>query len=56
MPAIIYDILSRLQVGDFQIRISNRKILEGYFRGLGIEQTTPAIRLVDKLDKIGTAS
>jgi histidyl-tRNA synthetase len=53
MPAIIYDILSRLQVGDFQIRISNRKILEGYFRGLGIEQTISAIRLVDKLDKIG---
>ena len=53
MPAIMYDILSCLQVGNFQIRISNRKILEGYFRGLGIEQATSAIRLVDKLDKIG---
>jgi histidyl-tRNA synthetase len=53
MPAIIHEILARLQVGDFQIRISNRKILEGYFRGLGIQQTTSAIRLVDKLDKIG---
>ncbi len=53
MPAIMYDILSRLQVGDFQIRVSNRKILEGYFRGLGIEETISAIRLVDKLDKIG---
>lgn len=53
MPAIMYDILSRLQVGDFQIRVSNRKILAGYFRGLGIEQTIAAIRLVDKLDKIG---
>ena len=53
MPAIMYDILSRLQVGDFQIRVSNRKILEGYFRGLGIEDTISAIRLVDKLDKIG---
>ena len=53
MPAIMYDILSRLQVGDFQIRVSNRKILEGYFRGLGVERTISAIRLVDKLDKIG---
>jgi histidyl-tRNA synthetase len=53
MPAIMYDILSRLQVGDFQIRVSNRKILEGYFRGLGIEDTISAIRTVDKLDKIG---
>src|SRR5713101_3088107 len=48
-----YEILSRLEVGDFQIRVSNRKILEGYFRGLGIEDTISAIRLVDKLDKIG---
>jgi histidyl-tRNA synthetase len=39
-------------VGDFQIRVSNRKILEGYFKGLGIEQTIAALRLVDKLDKI----
>ena len=53
MPAIMYEILSRLEVGDFQIQVSNRKILEGYFRGLGIEDTISAIRLVDKLDKIG---
>lgn len=53
MPAMMYDILSRLEVGNFQIRISNRKILEGYFRGLGIEDTISAIRIVDKLDKIG---
>ncbi len=53
MPAIMYEILSRLEVGDFQIRVSNRKILEGYFRGIGIEDTISAIRLVDKLDKIG---
>ncbi len=53
VPAIMYDILRRLQVGNFQIRVSNRKILEGYLRGLGIEDTISAIRLVDKLDKIG---
>jgi len=53
MPAIIYDILRRLEVGKFQIGISNRKILEGYFRGLGIDDPVSAIRIVDKLDKIG---
>jgi len=53
VPAIMYDILRLLQVGNFQIRVSNRKILEGYLRGLGIEDTISAIRLVDKLDKIG---
>lgn len=53
IPAIIYDILRRLEVGDFQIHISNRKILEGYLQGLGIENTVSAIRILDKLDKIG---
>jgi len=53
VPAIMYDILRRLEVGDFQIRVSNRKILEGYLRGLGIEDTISAIRLVDKIDKVG---
>jgi len=53
IPAIIYDLLSRLEVGEFQIRVSNRKILEGYLRGLGIEDTVSAIRIIDKLDKIG---
>jgi len=43
----------RLEVGKFQISISNRKILEGYFRGLGIDDPVSAIRIVDKLDKIG---
>ncbi|MCZ6680867.1 MAG: ATP phosphoribosyltransferase regulatory subunit, partial [Candidatus Poribacteria bacterium] len=53
MPAIIYDTLRSLDIGEIQIRISNRKILEGYFKGLGIEDTVAAIRIVDKLDKIG---
>jgi histidyl-tRNA synthetase len=53
MPAIVYDILRRLEVGDFQIHVSNRKILEGYYTGLGIEHRASAIRIVDKLDKIG---
>src|SRR5579859_1184933 len=48
MPAIMYDLLSRLGVGQFQILISNRKILEGYLRGLGIEDTISAIRILDK--------
>ena len=53
MPAIMYEIMRRLEVGDFQIHVSNRKILEGYYRGLGIEHIASAIRIVDKLDKIG---
>ena len=53
MPAIVYEIFNRLGIESFQMHINNRKVLEGYFRGLGIEETIPVIRIVDKLDKIG---
>jgi histidyl-tRNA synthetase len=53
MAAIVYEIFNRLDIKSFQLHINNRKVLEGYFRGLGIEDTIPVIRIVDKLDKIG---
>ena len=34
-------------------KINNRKILEGYYSGLDMENTSEAIRLIDKVDKIG---
>src|ERR1700726_1866818 len=51
MPAIVYEIFNRLGIESFQMHINNRKVLEGYFKGLGIEDTIPVIRIVDKLDK-----
>ena len=53
MPAIIYEIFRRLEIGDFQMHINNRKILAGYLRGLGIEDVNAVIRVLDKLDKVG---
>ena len=53
MPAIIYEIFRRLEISDFRLHINNRKILEGYVRGLGIDDANPVIRILDKLDKIG---
>ena len=53
MAAIAYEIFKRLGIESFQMHINNRKVLEGYFTGLGIEDTIPVIRIVDKLDKIG---
>lgn len=53
MPAIAYEILTRLEIGAFSLRINNRKILAGFYEGLGIEDTTPVLRIADKLDKIG---
>ncbi|GLV60702.1 histidine--tRNA ligase [Dictyobacter sp. S3.2.2.5] len=53
MPVIVYEIFRRLGVQNFQMHINNRKVLQGYFEGLGIEDTIPVLRIVDKLDKIG---
>lgn len=53
MPAVIHEIFNKLDIGDFTIKINNRKILTGYLTGLGIEDFVPVTRILDKMDKIG---
>ncbi|MDN5724892.1 MAG: histidine--tRNA ligase [Propionibacteriales bacterium] len=35
------------------MRVNNRKLSEGFYRGLGVTDTPAVLRIVDKLDKIG---
>ncbi|MFB0918170.1 MAG: histidine--tRNA ligase [Clostridiaceae bacterium] len=53
IPAVIYNLFSRLDIGDFTIRINNRKVLKGFFESLGIEDSQSVLRIVDKVEKIG---
>ncbi len=54
IPSIIYTVFSRLGLHRFQIRINNRKILNGFYALLGLtEKSGDIMRTVDKLDKIG---
>ena len=54
IPAIIYQTFTRLGLQRFQIRVNNRKILNGFYAMLGLTDRAPEImRTVDKLDKIG---
>ena len=54
IPAIIYTVFSRLGLRKFQIRINNRKILNGFYAMLGLtEKSGDIMRTVDKLEKIG---
>jgi histidyl-tRNA synthetase len=57
MPAIISEIFTQLNIGKFQIRINNRKILTGFFTAVGIAPALAktCINIVDELDKIGVA-
>ena len=54
IPAIIYDTFTRLGVSRFQIRVNNRKLLNGFYAMNGMsEKAGEIMRTVDKLDKIG---
>jgi len=57
IPAIIAEIFTAINIGDFLIRINNRKILTGFFQALGLstEQTIACIRIIDMAEKIGEA-
>lgn len=54
IPAVIYSLFTKLNIGDFVIRISNRKILNGFVESLGWpDKTDEVLRIVDKLEKVG---
>ncbi len=57
MPAIITEIFEDINIGDFVIRINNRKILTGFFRSLEVEenQIKACIATIDNLEKSGEA-
>src|SRR3954452_10214377 len=55
IPLVIGDALSGLPIPSIRILVNNRKICEGYYRGVGIGDPEAALRAVDKLDKIGPA-
>ena len=57
IPAIIYRTFTALGLRRFQIRVNNRKILNGFYAMLNLTQKSSDImRTVDKLEKIGEKS
>jgi histidyl-tRNA synthetase len=59
MPLVIGDALGGLPLGNtdgrlpIRVQINNRKVCEGFYRGIGLSDPMAALRAVDKLDKIG---
>jgi histidyl-tRNA synthetase len=45
--------LGEIGVPPARIQVNNRKIVEGFLRGLGITDITSSLRAIDKLDKAG---
>ncbi|GAA2498018.1 histidine--tRNA ligase [Winogradskya humida] len=53
MPLVVGDALRSLPIPPATILVNNRKVCEGFYRGLGLEDPDEVLRTVDKLDKIG---
>ena len=59
LPLVIGDALGGLPLGQptgqapILIQVNNRKVCEGFYRGVGVTDPEAALRAVDKLDKIG---
>ncbi|HET7477730.1 MAG TPA: histidine--tRNA ligase [Dermatophilaceae bacterium] len=53
IPLVVAEVFQQLPVGPFRIQVNNRKVAEGFYRGLGLDDVVSVLRIVDKLDKVG---
>ncbi|MFW0182737.1 histidine--tRNA ligase [Rothia sp. CCM 9417] len=53
LALVIVDALSKLPIPEFKLRVNNRKLSEGFYRGIGLTDTAGVLRNIDKLEKIG---
>ncbi|GAA1986385.1 histidine--tRNA ligase [Isoptericola halotolerans] len=56
LPLVMAEALGALRdvgVPAVRVLVNNRKVAEGFYRGLGIEDVEGVLRQIDKLDKIG---
>lgn len=59
MPLVIGDALGGLPLGDagerpaIRIQVNNRKVCEGFYRGIGLTDPEAALHAIDRLDRIG---
>ncbi|HLS04103.1 MAG TPA: histidine--tRNA ligase [Actinomycetales bacterium] len=53
VPLVMAKALAELPIPPIRMRINNRKVAEGFYRGLGLQDTQEILRQIDKLAKIG---
>jgi histidyl-tRNA synthetase len=53
IPSVIYAVFKEMAIGDFRIRINNRKVLKGILRHFDVPEDRAAevLRALDKIDK-----
>ncbi|SNQ49089.1 Histidine--tRNA ligase [Frankia canadensis] len=55
LPRIVHEVLTTLGVPPWTLNINNRKVLQGFYEGIGIGDPLEVIRIADRMDKIGPA-
>ncbi|MFY1694442.1 histidine--tRNA ligase [Solwaraspora sp. WMMA2101] len=53
LPLIIGDALASLPIPPVRIQVNNRKVCEGFYRGIGLTDPDAALRAIDRLDRFG---
>ncbi len=53
---VMVEALDELPVPPLSFQFNNRKLIQGFYRGLGLADVTTAIRTIDKLDKLPAAT
>ncbi|HXH78478.1 histidine--tRNA ligase [Nocardioides sp.] len=49
---VMVEALGGLSLPPLSFQVNNRKLIQGFYRGLGIPDVTTAIKVIDKLDKL----
>jgi histidyl-tRNA synthetase len=55
MAVVMASVLAELPIPPAVIQVNNRKLAEGFYRGVGADDPAAVLRAIDKLDKIGPA-
>ncbi len=56
VTVVMAEALSRLPLPPVELRVSNRRLVEGFYRGVGIADPAAVMASIDKLDKAGEAA
>lgn len=59
LPLVMAEALGALQqigLPEVRVLVNNRRVAEGFYRGLGLTDVEAVLRSIDKLDKIGPAA
>ncbi|MBV9821443.1 MAG: histidine--tRNA ligase [Actinobacteria bacterium] len=49
---VMAEALAKLPVPALTLQVNNRKLIEGFFRGVGAEDAAAVMRVIDKIDKL----